>query len=58
MSTIVREAIELFLYDLLVTRPDLVAQLPELRSKTLACWCKPGPCHGDVIARLADAVMS
>ncbi len=50
----VREAIELFLYDLLVTRPDLVAQLPELRGKTLACWCKPGPCHGDAIAQLAD----
>ncbi len=20
-----------------------------LRGKTLACWCKPKPCHGDVI---------
>ena len=21
----------------------------ELRGRTLACWCKPKPCHGDVI---------
>lgn len=26
----------------------------ELRGKVLGCWCKPGPCHGDVIARLVD----
>ena len=25
-------------------------QLPELRGKNLACWCKPGhPCHADVL---------
>ncbi len=39
-------------------RPDLLARLPELRGKTLGCWCAPGPCHGDVLIRLlaeADA---
>ena len=35
-------------------RPDLLAILPSLRGKTLGCWCKPKPCHGDVIARLVD----
>lgn len=35
--------------------PDLLADLPELKDKTLGCWCKPLPCHGDVLARLADA---
>ena len=50
----VREAIDLFLYDLVVKRADLVARLPGLRGKTLACWCKPGPCHGDVLVRLAE----
>ena len=49
-----REAIDLFHYDLVVKRPDLMPRLPELRGKTLACWCKPGPCHGDAIAQLAD----
>jgi hypothetical protein len=37
---------------------QLLARLPELRGKALACWCKePGkeaPCHGDVLAALAD----
>lgn len=25
-----------------------------LRGKALACWCHPGPCHGDIIVRLLD----
>jgi hypothetical protein len=36
-------------------RGNLLDALPELKDKTLGCWCKPGPCHGDVLARLADA---
>lgn len=35
--------------------PEMVAELPELRGKVLACWCAPLPCHGDVLAELADA---
>lgn len=38
-----------------MAQPDLVAALPELRGKVLGCWCKPGPCHGDVLVELADA---
>jgi hypothetical protein len=26
----------------------LLESLDELRGKTLGCWCKPDPCHGDV----------
>lgn len=29
--------------------PELVARLPELEGKTLACWCAPQQCHGDVL---------
>lgn len=36
------------------TQPDLLASLSELKGKTLACWCHPLPCHGDVLAELAD----
>ena len=36
------------------SQPELMAALPELRGRVLGCWCKPGPCHGDVLARLAD----
>jgi Domain of unknown function (DUF4326) len=28
--------------------------LPELRGKTLVCWCAPLPCHGDVLVELAN----
>lgn len=34
------------------TRPDLMDQIRDLGGKTLGCWCKPGPCHGDVLVAL------
>ena len=37
-------------------QPALLARLGELRGKRLGCWCAPRPCHGDVLARLADAL--
>jgi hypothetical protein len=40
---------------LLQVRDDLVAQLPDLRGGQLACYCPlEEPCHGDVLARLAN----
>jgi hypothetical protein len=37
------------------SNPQLVADAKrELKGKILACWCKPGPCHGDVLARIAE----
>nr|WP_241267136.1 DUF4326 domain-containing protein [Streptomyces scabichelini] len=39
----------------LLERPDLLALVPELHGKTLACWCAPELCHADVLAELADA---
>lgn len=43
----------------LLTQPELLKRLPELKGKVLACWCKTlknpnAPCHGDVLAELAD----
>lgn len=33
----------------------ILAELPELRGKNLACWCRPGaPCHADVLLELAN----
>jgi len=29
-------------------------ELAELSGKTLVCFCKPYPCHGDVLAKYAD----
>jgi hypothetical protein len=27
----------------------------ELRGKNLACWCKEGPCHADVLLEIANS---
>ena len=40
--------------DWLLAQPELIAQLGELRGKTLACWCAPKPCHADVLLELAN----
>jgi len=32
--------------------PELLADLKELVGKRLGCWCKPKPCHGDVLLKL------
>jgi hypothetical protein len=36
----------------ILMRTDLLEQLPSLRGKVLACWCKPDECHGDVLIEL------
>lgn len=33
-------------------QPHLLSELHELEGKVLGCWCKPGPCHGDVLVKL------
>lgn len=33
----------------------LLRALSELDGKVLGCWCKPFPCHGDVLLSLLDA---
>lgn len=32
-------------------KPSLVAKLPTLKGKVLACWCYPEPCHGEIICQ-------
>jgi hypothetical protein len=36
----------------ILSRPDLLRQLKELKGKKLGCWCKPKACHGDVLVEL------
>jgi len=33
----------------LLGNKQLMDALSELKDKTLGCWCKPLPCHGDVL---------
>jgi uncharacterized SAM-binding protein YcdF (DUF218 family) len=40
-----------------LSRPDLMESLHELRGKRLGCWCKTTPdvpCHGDVLVELLE----
>jgi len=39
----------------LLASPELLAQIPTLRGKRLACWCAPKLCHGEILIRLAEA---
>lgn len=45
------------------TQPQLLAALPELKGRVLACWCVPKDgfngklvCHGQILAEMADAL--
>lgn len=40
-------------------RPDLIEDAKlELRGKVLGCFCAPLPCHGDVLAEIANVQTS
>jgi hypothetical protein len=41
-----------------VTQPNILKNIHVLKGKTLACWCAPLPCHGDVLAELAERMES
>ena len=34
------------------SQPDIKEKLQTLVGKRLGCWCRPGPCHGDVLIKL------
>lgn len=39
----------------MVWRSEIIARLPELRGRNLACWCPlDSPCHADVLLELAN----
>lgn len=38
------------------TQAHLIAALPELKDRVLACWCDPLPCHAKVLVRLANGL--
>jgi hypothetical protein len=38
------------------TQPHLLEQLPMLKGKRLGCYCKPLPCHGDVLVEMVEAL--
>lgn len=45
--------------DYLLSKPELMADLHELKYKTLGCWCKNKggggkSCHGDILKKYVD----
>jgi hypothetical protein len=49
------EALRRYEQEYLPSHPELLAQLPELRGKRLACYCSlDEPCHADILARLTN----
>jgi len=40
--------------DWIENQPHLIKELKALKGKILGCWCKPKPCHGDVIVKLIE----
>jgi hypothetical protein len=36
----------------ILSRPDLLERLKELKGKRLGCWCSPKSCHGEVLLEL------
>lgn len=43
-------------YDKWIREQPLLADIHELKGKRLGCWCAPLPCHGDVLAYLAESI--
>lgn len=36
----------------ILNNPQLLSSLGELKGKRLGCFCKPNPCHGDILVKL------
>ena len=49
------EVIDKYERYLKIFRPDLIIRAKvELKDKRLGCFCKPLPCHGDILAEIAN----
>jgi hypothetical protein len=43
-----------YFYSRLAKDPDFKRNVEKLRGKVLGCFCKPKPCHGDVIVEYLE----
>lgn len=44
----------IILYEQYIRTSALIGDIEELRGKTLGCWCKPEPCHGDILVKILN----
>jgi Domain of unknown function (DUF4326) len=47
-----REKVVQLYREYIMKKPEILAQIPTLRGKILACWCAPALCHGHVLLEL------
>jgi hypothetical protein len=45
-----------YFHNRLEADPEFKKRIHELKGKTLGCFCKPYPCHGDIIADYLDSL--
>ena len=45
---------ETYLRRRLMEDPEFAKAVESLRGKVLCCWCKPAPCHGDLLLEIAN----
>ena len=43
-----------YVVDKLDTDEEYYRRVKDLRGKILVCFCKPNPCHGDILAEYAE----
>lgn len=43
-----------YLWNRLCIDAEFKALIQTLKGKTLVCFCKPAPCHGDILAQYLD----
>lgn len=48
------ELYEQYIRDKITNNPYFKTELLNLKGKNLGCWCKPEPCHGDILLRLIN----
>lgn len=47
-----------YFYKRLQTDPEFKKRIDSLQGKTLGCFCKPYPCHGDIIKEYLDSQLT
>ena len=47
-----------YLVERIASDPKFRERVRDLHGKTLTCFCKPAPCHGDLLAEAADRLAS
>ena len=48
------EKYKTYFYEKIAIDNGFKKRIEELRGKTLGCFCKPKPCHGDIIKEYLD----